>query len=292
MPRDCTCSLHVSRIAKGVKAGDLRTAFEKFGKIKDVYIPMDYYTKESRGFGYIEFYEREDAEAAYDRRRDIIIRRKPVTIEFARGQRKTSREMRVNDSDTQTKRRSPSPRRRHRSRSRSRRHRSYSRSRSASRSRSRSRSPARRSSRSRRRYSRSRSRSRSRRRHGSGRRSGRRSSRRDSRSQSSDSRSRSSSRSYSRSRRRHRSPSSSRSRSRSGSRTSTRSRRRGDREPPAEAGARSKAAPADGREGTRTPSPQRTPEWDDDDSAGQQKTGFAAPIDMSDADAEGSLESF
>ncbi|KAJ2479649.1 hypothetical protein IWW56_002962 [Coemansia sp. RSA 2131] len=170
---------------------------------------MDYYTKESRGFGYIEFYEREDAEAAYDRRRDIIIRRKPVTIEFARGQRKSksSREMRVNDSDTQTKRRSPSPRRRHRSRSRSRRHRS-------------------------------------------------------------------------------------RSRSRSGSRTSTRSRRRGDREPPAEAGARSKAAPADGREGTRTPSPQRTPEWDDDDSAGQQKTGFAAPIDMSDADAEGSLESF
>ncbi|KAJ2837062.1 hypothetical protein J3B01_002396 [Coemansia erecta] len=280
MPRDCTCSLHVSRIAKGVKAGDLRTAFEKYGKIKDVYIPMDYYTKESRGFGYIEFYEREDAEAAYDRRRDIIIRRKPVTIEFARGQRKTSREMRVNDSDTQTKRRSPSPRRRHRSRSRSRRHRS------------RSRSPARWSSRSRRRHSRSRSRSRSRRRHGSGRRSGRRSSRRDSRSQSGDSRSRSSSRSYSRSRRRHRSPSSSRSRSRSGSRTSTRSRRRGDREPPADVGARSKAAAADGREGTRTPSPQRTPEWDDDDSAGQQKTGFAAPIDMSDADAEGSLESF
>ncbi|KAJ1778394.1 hypothetical protein LPJ54_001739, partial [Coemansia sp. RSA 1824] len=62
--------------------------------------------------------------------------------------------------------------------------------------------------------------------------------------------------------------------------------------PPADVGARSKAAAADGREGTRTPSPQRTPEWDDDDSAGQQKTGFAAPIDMSDADAEGSLESF
>ncbi|KAJ2185689.1 hypothetical protein EV181_003735, partial [Coemansia sp. RSA 532] len=57
--------------------------------------------------------------------------------------------------------------------------------------------------------------------------------------------------------------------------------------PPADVGARSKAAAADGREGTRTPSPQRTPEWDDDDSAGQQKTGFAAPIDMSDADAEG-----
>ncbi|KAJ2362690.1 hypothetical protein H4S01_004661 [Coemansia sp. RSA 2610] len=97
MPRDCTCSLHVSRIGKGVKSADLRDAFEKYGKIKDVYIPLDYYTKDSRGFGYVEFYEREDAEAAYDRRRDILIRRKPATIEFARGQRKTSREMRVNE---------------------------------------------------------------------------------------------------------------------------------------------------------------------------------------------------
>ncbi|KAJ2502781.1 hypothetical protein GGH96_000798 [Coemansia sp. RSA 1972] len=229
---------------------------------------MDYYTKESRGFGYIEFYEREDAEAAYDRRRDIIIRRKPVTIEFARGQRKTSLAEPASPP-SQSQQKSPS-----------------------SQHFKQGRSPAKWSSRSRRRHSRSRSRSRSRRRHGSGRRSGRRSSRRDSRSQSGDSRSRSSSRSYSRSRRRHRSPSSSRSRSRSGSRTSTRSRRRGDREPPAEAGARSKAAAADGREGTRTPSPQRTPKWDDDDSAGQQKTGFAAPIDMSDVDAEGSLESF
>ncbi|KAJ2845049.1 hypothetical protein IWW36_004947, partial [Coemansia brasiliensis] len=43
------------------------------------------------------FYEREDAEDAYDHRRDIMIRRKPVTIEFARGQRKTSREMRLSE---------------------------------------------------------------------------------------------------------------------------------------------------------------------------------------------------
>lgn len=89
MPRDCTCSLHVSRIGKGVKVGDLREAFESYGKIKDVYIPLDYYTKESRGFGYVEFYDRGDAEAAYDGRRDVVIRGKPATVEFARGQRKS-----------------------------------------------------------------------------------------------------------------------------------------------------------------------------------------------------------
>ncbi|KAJ2552068.1 hypothetical protein EV175_003454 [Coemansia sp. RSA 1933] len=76
MARDCTCSLH----------------------IKDIYVPLDYYTKVSRGFGYVEFYERADAEAAYDQRNEILVQGRPVSIEFARGQRKTSREMRHGES--------------------------------------------------------------------------------------------------------------------------------------------------------------------------------------------------
>ncbi|KAJ1725806.1 hypothetical protein LPJ53_000067 [Coemansia erecta] len=94
MARDFTCSLHVSRIGKGLKTNDLKAPFEKFGRIKDVYIPLDFHTKESRGFGYVEYYNRDDAEAAYDSRKDIIVLGKPVAIEFARGQRKSSREMR------------------------------------------------------------------------------------------------------------------------------------------------------------------------------------------------------
>ncbi|KAJ1962856.1 hypothetical protein GGI12_002404, partial [Dipsacomyces acuminosporus] len=78
-------------------ASDLRAAFGKFGRIKDVYIPLDYYTKESRGFGYVEFCDREDAETAYDRRKDIMVRGKSVAVEFARGLRKSSREMRNSD---------------------------------------------------------------------------------------------------------------------------------------------------------------------------------------------------
>ncbi|PIA14020.1 RNA-binding domain-containing protein [Coemansia reversa NRRL 1564] len=93
MPRDPSFSLHVSRIGKGVKADDLKATFEKFGKIKDVYVPLDYYTKVSRGFGYVEFYERKDAEKAYDRRGSIMVHKKPVTIEFARGLRKSKFDM-------------------------------------------------------------------------------------------------------------------------------------------------------------------------------------------------------
>jgi len=43
---------------------DLRKTFEKFGEVKDVYIPRDYYTNETRGFAYIEFIKIEDAEKA------------------------------------------------------------------------------------------------------------------------------------------------------------------------------------------------------------------------------------
>ncbi|KAJ2509901.1 hypothetical protein H4217_008118, partial [Coemansia sp. RSA 1939] len=78
-------------------ASDLRTAFESFGRIKDIYVPLDYYTKVSRGFGYVEYYDRADAEAAYDRRNEVMVLGRPVVVEFARGQRKTSREMRHNE---------------------------------------------------------------------------------------------------------------------------------------------------------------------------------------------------
>lgn len=34
---------------------DLRRMFGKYGRITDVYIPLDYYTRESRGFAYVQY---------------------------------------------------------------------------------------------------------------------------------------------------------------------------------------------------------------------------------------------
>ena len=34
---------------------DLRELFARYGPIRDVYIPVDYYTKEPRGFCYVEY---------------------------------------------------------------------------------------------------------------------------------------------------------------------------------------------------------------------------------------------
>ncbi len=34
---------------------DLRRIFGKYGRIQDVYIPCDYYTKKVRGFAYVQY---------------------------------------------------------------------------------------------------------------------------------------------------------------------------------------------------------------------------------------------
>ncbi|BAM42144.1 Ser/Arg-rich splicing factor [Theileria orientalis strain Shintoku] len=39
----------------------VREAFERFGKIRDVYLPLDFNTKRPRGFGFVEYYEKSDA---------------------------------------------------------------------------------------------------------------------------------------------------------------------------------------------------------------------------------------
>ncbi|EEQ98087.1 serine/arginine rich splicing factor, putative [Perkinsus marinus ATCC 50983] len=57
-------SIKVDGIDERVRKDDLREAFSKFGEIGDVFIPLDRYTGVSRGFGFVRFYERRDAEDA------------------------------------------------------------------------------------------------------------------------------------------------------------------------------------------------------------------------------------
>ena len=41
---------------------DLRPLFEKYGEIGDIYLPMDRESGRSRGFGFVRYHERRDAE--------------------------------------------------------------------------------------------------------------------------------------------------------------------------------------------------------------------------------------
>ena len=59
-PPDITkmVSLKVDGLSHRSTTDDLESLFEKYGRIGDTYIPKDYRTKESRGFGFVRFYSK------------------------------------------------------------------------------------------------------------------------------------------------------------------------------------------------------------------------------------------
>jgi len=147
-------SLYIRNVPDKTRAEELRSLFGKYGPITDVYIPQDYYTKRHRGFAYIQFEDTRDAEDALYALDQTSFFGRELSVEFARGDRKTPNQMRRRDDpsdrhdrrrgrydddrrgrDRYDDRRGGDDRRRERYRSRSPR-RSYSRSKSKSRSRS------------------------------------------------------------------------------------------------------------------------------------------------------------
>ncbi|EFJ50216.1 hypothetical protein VOLCADRAFT_120666 [Volvox carteri f. nagariensis] len=86
-------SLVVRNLPLDIRAEDLRSKFEKYGELKDVYIPRDYYTQRPRGFGFVEFKDTRDAEdAMYSLDRSTINGRE-ISVTFSREGRKTPRDM-------------------------------------------------------------------------------------------------------------------------------------------------------------------------------------------------------
>ncbi|KAJ7955023.1 Serine/arginine-rich SC35-like splicing factor [Quillaja saponaria] len=118
--------LLVRNLPLDARTEDLRGPFERFGPVKDVYLPKNYYTGEPRGFGFVKFRYAEDAAEAKQQLDHTVIGGREIRIVFAEENRKTPQEMRVNTrgsgrSGGSYRRRTPtrSPRRRYRSYSRS-----------------------------------------------------------------------------------------------------------------------------------------------------------------------------
>jgi len=87
-------SLLVRNIPLSVRAEDLRVPFERFGPVRDVYIPKDYYSGEPRGFAFVEFVDPYDAsEAQYHMNRQVFFGRE-ITVVLAAESRKRPDEMR------------------------------------------------------------------------------------------------------------------------------------------------------------------------------------------------------
>lgn len=74
---------------------ELRAVFSTFGKVVDVYLPKDYFTKKLRGFAYIQFDNETEAENAREKldRTDVFGDDHTVNIMWAVGDRKTPIDM-------------------------------------------------------------------------------------------------------------------------------------------------------------------------------------------------------
>uniref|UniRef100_A0A0E0MNU7 RRM domain-containing protein n=1 Tax=Oryza punctata TaxID=4537 RepID=A0A0E0MNU7_ORYPU len=87
-------SLLVRNIPLSCRAEDLRVPFERFGPVRDVYLPKDYYSGEPRGFAFVEFVDPYDAsEAQYHMNRQVFFGRE-ITVVLAAESRKRPEEMR------------------------------------------------------------------------------------------------------------------------------------------------------------------------------------------------------
>jgi hypothetical protein len=87
-------SILVKNLHSVTTCSTLRVAFEKYGEIKDVYIPCHHVTKQPKNFAFIEFRnlrEAEDAIAAMDHQK---IDGMPVDVMMAKQKRKSANEMR------------------------------------------------------------------------------------------------------------------------------------------------------------------------------------------------------
>lgn len=114
--------LLVRNISLKSRPEDIRIPFARFGPLKDVYLPKDYYSGELRGFGFVKFRYAEDAAEAKKCLHRTVIGGREIRIDYAEENRKTPNEMRRLTHTRQSFRRhspSRSPRRRYHSYSRS-----------------------------------------------------------------------------------------------------------------------------------------------------------------------------
>lgn len=92
--RDLPTSLLIRNIPRDCRSEDLRRPFGRFGSIKDIYLPTDYYTGEPRGFGFVQYMDPVDAaEAKYYMDRQMFQGRE-ITVVFAEERRKKPDDMR------------------------------------------------------------------------------------------------------------------------------------------------------------------------------------------------------
>ena len=86
-------SVLVRNLTFKVDKNELQTKFEAFGTVKDVYIPLDYVTREPRGFAFIEMSTKDEADEVIEKLDGAEIDGRVVKVLLAAQKRKRPEEM-------------------------------------------------------------------------------------------------------------------------------------------------------------------------------------------------------
>lgn len=83
--------LFVAGLPYDLDDAELEEIFEKFGKIRSAKVIMDPATGKSKGFGFVEMENREEALEAIEHLKDISLGKKPLVVKPAEDKRPPSR---------------------------------------------------------------------------------------------------------------------------------------------------------------------------------------------------------
>ncbi|CAF1003573.1 unnamed protein product [Didymodactylos carnosus] len=98
--RNLSASLYIRNVSERARYEDLKRLFSRYGKIVDITVPLDYYTRDAKGYAFVEFEEARDAEEALYALDHYRLLGRELEVEFARGDRKTPSEMRAREKES------------------------------------------------------------------------------------------------------------------------------------------------------------------------------------------------
>nr|AET50759.1 hypothetical protein [Eimeria tenella] len=90
-------SLLVRNLSYQTSPEAVRSAFAVHGSVKDVYLPLDYHSRMPRGFGFVEFWHREDAERALEKMDGFELDGKAIEVAIAKKGRSAPQQMKQRD---------------------------------------------------------------------------------------------------------------------------------------------------------------------------------------------------
>ncbi|KAJ3128990.1 hypothetical protein HK098_002841 [Nowakowskiella sp. JEL0407] len=76
-----TC-LYVGNLPYGYRDSDVASMFERYGRIRSIHIPVDRFTSRNKGFAFVTFEERREAEEAKDRMENFPVEGRRLRLDW------------------------------------------------------------------------------------------------------------------------------------------------------------------------------------------------------------------